>query len=166
MHTSKPVYSRKRQHSEGPSLCETPQQLHKKQKVKHPSGTQTPAAFWDNLPKIWLTQNALRELDRRNNQAARSVFHQGRRQISKPVTRAALAEWTQKERSWRPTQSATEFLDNCSFLCLRDIQAFARLGGPDLSELRGVCFRCSSMKAELIILVLGACQPFALRYEL
>jgi hypothetical protein len=69
MHTQDSGRSRKRQPSEDLSLCENHRQ--KKQKLNHPSGSQTPGAFWDNLSKIWLTRNALRrELDRRSSQAS------------------------------------------------------------------------------------------------
>jgi hypothetical protein len=46
---------------------EPPPKACKKQKINYPSGSQLPAAFWDGLTKLWLTSNALRELDRRNS---------------------------------------------------------------------------------------------------
>jgi hypothetical protein len=134
MHTPRYVNSRKRPHSELPSLHETPRQLQKKHKVNHPSDSQLPAAFWDNLSKVWLTRNALRELDQRNNRAAQSVLPH--RQISKPVTRATLARW--KKENQQATHPAAKFLEYCTPQLLKDIQKFARLGGPDVSEIRGV----------------------------
>ncbi|EED23188.1 conserved hypothetical protein [Talaromyces stipitatus ATCC 10500] len=68
MHTERSIRSRKRSLSEQIPADAPPEQLLKKQKVKHPSGSLLPAAFWDNLSKVWLTHNALRELDRRNTQ--------------------------------------------------------------------------------------------------
>jgi hypothetical protein len=130
-----PVLSQKRRHSDPPYLHEI-QQVRKKQKVSHPTGSQPPSVFWDNLSKVWLTQNALRELDQRNNRAARNAHKERQRQVSNPLTRAALAKW--KEENLPGIQSATEFLDCCTLRRLRDIQKFARLGGPDVSELRGV----------------------------
>jgi hypothetical protein len=135
MHTPNPVLSQKRHHSDVPDLHET-QQERKKQKVNHPTGSQPPSVFWDNLSKVWLTRNALRELDRRNNQAARSAHKQRQRQVLKPLTRAALAKW--KKENLQTIQPAVDFLNCCTSRCLKDIQEFARLGGPDLSELRGV----------------------------
>ncbi|CRG82659.1 hypothetical protein PISL3812_00003 [Talaromyces islandicus] len=70
MHTKSQRRSRKRQHPEPQSLEVSPKQVQKKQKVDHLSGSQLPAAFWDNLSKVWLTRNALQELDRRNSQAS------------------------------------------------------------------------------------------------
>jgi len=53
-----------------PQQNKTSQHVSKKQKRSHPSGSQLPPAFWDNLSKIDLTKRALEELDRRNTQAA------------------------------------------------------------------------------------------------
>ncbi|KAF2807518.1 uncharacterized protein BDZ99DRAFT_338517, partial [Mytilinidion resinicola] len=58
----------KRQRSERPQPNGISQSASKKQRLSHPSGSQPPAAFWDNLSKIWLTKRALREQDRRNPQ--------------------------------------------------------------------------------------------------
>ncbi|KAH8706062.1 hypothetical protein BGW36DRAFT_354439 [Talaromyces proteolyticus] len=77
MHTKRQVNHRKRQHSDQHSPAASPKRAQKKQKVDHPSGSQLPAPFWDNLSKVWLTRNALRELDRRNQQAT-SVLSQVR----------------------------------------------------------------------------------------
>ncbi|KAF2816851.1 uncharacterized protein BDZ99DRAFT_483960 [Mytilinidion resinicola] len=65
--------TRKRQRPEQPQPNEIP--ASKKQRRSHPSRSQSPAAFWDNLSKIWLTKRALRELDRRNTQAATHTAH-------------------------------------------------------------------------------------------
>ncbi|KAF2182612.1 hypothetical protein K469DRAFT_585737 [Zopfia rhizophila CBS 207.26] len=113
---------------------ETSQPVSKKQKVGHPSGLQPPAAFWDNLSKIWLTKRALRELDRRNTQPAPNPPHSSYRRLHRPVTRRALAEL---KKSWHPIQPATDFLSHCTSKRLEDIKLFARHGGPDLSDLKG-----------------------------
>jgi hypothetical protein len=90
----------------------TSQPLLKRQKRSHPtSGYQPPAAFWDNLSKIWLTKRALREFDRRNSQLAPSPPRSLYRRPHGPVTRRTL----------------------------KDIKRIASDGGPDLSDLRGVC---------------------------
>lgn len=106
MHTERSIRSRKRSLPEQISADVPPEQLLKKQKVKHPSGSLLPAAFWDSLSKVWLTHNALRELDRRNTQISA----------------------IQATQSLRPVTSNDG----------KDIRRFARQGGPDLSELRGV----------------------------
>ncbi len=131
--------SRKRQRSEQLplQLNGTSQPLSKKRRLSHPSGSQPAAAFWDNLSKIWLTKRALRELDRRNTQSAPSPPRPSyQRRPHRPVTRRALAEL---KNNCRPTQSAADFLCHCAPRCLKDIKRFARHGGPDLSDLRGVC---------------------------
>jgi hypothetical protein len=105
--------SRKRLNLESYSLRGTSPGTAKRQKLSHP---QSPSTFWDNLSKVWLTRNALRELDRRNNQ----------RTIIKEVDSLAYLP-------------ANDFLHHCSPQYIRRIQRYARLGGPDLSGLRGVC---------------------------
>jgi hypothetical protein len=120
---------RSRIHLEQPPPQESSQPLLKRQKPNHPTGSQTPAAFWDNLSKIWLTRRALEELDRRNTRPTSP---------HKLVTRHAIAEWKAKEENWEPTQPAVDFLVCCSAECLEEIQLLARHGGPDLSVLRGV----------------------------
>jgi hypothetical protein len=127
--------SRKRPRSEYPPL-ETSQPVLKKRRVGHPSGSHPPAAFWDNLSKVWLTSRALRELDRRSTRAARSFPRH--RQLHRPVTRGALAERTKKEKNWQPTRPAAGVLTHYTPRRLKDIKLFARHGGPDLSDLRGV----------------------------
>ncbi|KAF7503146.1 hypothetical protein GJ744_004288 [Endocarpon pusillum] len=97
------------------------------------TGSQPPAAFWDSLSKIWLTKSALREVNRRNSRPSsppRSQYQRARR----PVTRNFLAELTRN----RHTQSASDFLHHCEPRTLIDIKRFARNGGPDLSELKGL----------------------------
>ncbi|MCJ1239536.1 hypothetical protein MMC14_007533, partial [Varicellaria rhodocarpa] len=90
---------------------------------------RTPAAFYDNLSKVWLTKHALRELDRRNAQPTPSSPCLSRRRTHKPFTRYALAELKNRSLS---TQSAPDFLYRCTPRCLKDIKRLARHGGPDL----------------------------------
>lgn len=110
MHAEQSIHSRKRPHPPQDFAGILPTQAYKKQKVEHPSDSLLPPAFWDNLSEIWLTHNALRELDRRNKQATADVSPQ--HQFLRPVTRDVL----------------------------KTIQRFARQGSPDLSELRGVSY--------------------------
>jgi hypothetical protein len=78
---------------------------------RHSTGSYPPSSFWDNLSKIWLTKDALRELDRRNTQSAPTPLHLPRRRANRPITPNCLAE-------------------------LRQVVA---QGLPDISDLRGVC---------------------------
>lgn len=106
------------------------------QKLNHPRESQPQAAFWDNLSKIWLTERALKELDRRNTQLALSSHRSPYRQSRPPVTRHAVAEWKEKEENWEPTQPAAKCLSHCSAERLEEIKLLARRGGPNLSDLR------------------------------
>ena len=144
---------RKRQRSEqhAPQLNGTNQPLLKRGKLNHsPSEvrSRTPPAFYDNLSKIWLTKHALRELDRRNAQLASSLLCSSPRGSRKPFTRHALAE---VEKNHPSTQSASDFLCNCTSRCLKDIKQLARRGGPDLLDLRGVCIAKCLLATELTI---------------
>lgn len=66
------------------------------------------AEFYDSLSKVWLTRRALKELDRRTNQVSRP-----QRPVSAPP------------HVYR--------VDNS-----KQVQRFARRGGPELRDLRGV----------------------------
>lgn len=100
-----------------------PSQLKKQKRTHHYSGPQPPPAFWDNLSKIWLTGRALKELDKRNTELPSSPYLR----LRQPFTRALAT-----------CQPATDVLDQCTTSILKDIKLFARHGGPDLSDLRGV----------------------------
>jgi hypothetical protein len=145
---------RKRQRTElQPKGASQPQS--KRQKlIHHCTESQLPPAFWDNLSKIWLTKNALRELDRRNSQLAPSSPRSPRRRFHRPVTRRALAE---REKNCLPAPSAANFLRHCGLRCLKDIKLSARRGGPDLADLRGVCISRKMLMPELI-------TPFSTRH--
>ncbi|KAI1132789.1 hypothetical protein F5Y10DRAFT_292457 [Nemania abortiva] len=70
--------------------------------------TQLPPAFWDKLSEVPLTKNALRELERR------------------------------KPRRSGTQSNTAQCFDYCSPTERERIKRFARIGGPDLSDLRGV----------------------------
>jgi len=132
---------RKRQRTE-PSLQrnETLRPASKRQKRSyHLDESHPPPVFWDNLSKIWLTKDALRELDRRN---AQIIIKSPRSPYRRPVTRTFLTEW---KRNHQLTQSADDYFRplrsfrSFRWTLLKDIKLFARHGGPDLSDLRGVC---------------------------
>jgi len=116
---------RKRQRTEQHpfQLSGTSQPQSKRQKLScHSAGSHPPPTFWDKLSKIWLTKDALSELDRRN-----------RNTRARPVTRTYLA---QLKRYRQFTQSSVNLPAPRTF---KDINLFARHGGPDLTDLRGVC---------------------------
>ncbi|KAF2276697.1 uncharacterized protein EI97DRAFT_376289 [Westerdykella ornata] len=117
---------RERERSAQRQPNETSQPRLKKQRLSHSSGSQPPAAFWDNLSKIWLTKQALRELDRRNNQAAP-------RPPCSPVTPNFAAR---RKKNCQNVQYAAHYLCFCKPRILKDIKSLARHGGPDLSDLR------------------------------
>ena len=126
---------RKRQRTE-PSLQrnEISRPASKRQKCSyHFDGSHPPPVFWDTLSKIWLTKDALRELDRRN---AQTIIKSPRSPYRRPVTRTFLAEW---EGSHQPTQFTDDYFPSFRWRLLKDIKLFASNGGPDLSDLRGVC---------------------------
>lgn len=140
MYTSNPTCSRKRPQPDSLELSnQASSTQNKKQKINHPSDSHPSPGFWDNLSNIWLTRNALRELNRRNNRFPREAESQRRRQPTRPLTRCVLAEWKQKEENWRPTQAVEEVLQRCTSESLKGIKLLAKHGGPDLSDLRGVC---------------------------
>lgn len=87
-------------------------ELHRPSKRQKPSYlTFPPARFWDSLSKIPLTRNALRELNERN---------------AKKSCRSASPRKLPGRGSNFLHQQAVPL-------------RFARQGGPDLRELRGVC---------------------------
>ena len=109
----------------------------KRQKLDLRSREVQPAqAFWDTLSKIWLTKRALREFDRRNSQPDVSSSHLlrvGPQQIS---NHHALAEQKQK---FGLNPNIADLRSNCRLTNFEEIKKFAKNGGPDLSDLRGVC---------------------------
>ena len=110
---------------------------------KSPSTSST-SHVWDSLSKIWLTKLALKELDRRNRSTKPRehylhplpVAHGLLARRRRPLTRRLLAELRRDIQS--QNTPASDFLQTCSPAALSDVQAFARHGGPDLLDLRGV----------------------------
>ena len=92
----------------------SPQPPWKRAKRPFQSRQEANTAYWDSLSKLWLTRCALKELNRRNRQTVSPV--------RTGITR-------------RPDRSGeTAALENCS----SQFKCFARQGGPDLRDLRGV----------------------------
>ncbi|WEW60591.1 hypothetical protein PRK78_006078 [Emydomyces testavorans] len=112
--------SRKRQKSEERQLGQ-PQYQSKRLKLS------PPPEYWDNLSKIWLTKNALRELDRRNSAS--------RRPGPLPISHRPATRQFQAARKSRCQALAPDPRGNCTSRHLREIKRFSRQGGPDLSDL-------------------------------
>ena len=131
MPESNAVLSRKRRRPEQPELSRHPSvPSPKRQKIKHPSGSRPPPEFWDNLSKLWLTKRAIREFDRRNKQLSLRA---------RRVTRNAVGQWREDPKNRHQTKHIAAVLKSPSRSFLKNIKAFAKQGGPDLSDLRGVC---------------------------
>jgi hypothetical protein len=140
MHESQFLNSLKRRRAEPHAFQSngTSQHQLKRQKLDHlTTGSQPTSAYWDNLSKIWLTKSALRELSRRNSQPVLSQPPSLSRRSRRPITRIYLAEL----RSRRVIQPASDFLRHCEPEVSKEIKRFARHGGPDLSDLKGVSIR-------------------------
>lgn len=133
--------SRKRQHSEQdsthPNAVDPPPLKRKGLPPSHSQHrSQTPSTFYDKLSYIWLTKHALRELDRRIARLHSQHFSPSTQYT---VELSALpAPGKTKENNVSPP-AALKSLRKCSLTCLNDVKKFASHGGPDLSDLRGVC---------------------------
>lgn len=86
----------------------------KRAKKPFQSRQEANTAYWDSLSKPWFTRRALQELNRRN------------RQTASPLRTGNICRL---DRSGEPAA-----LENCSY----QLRRFARQGGPDLRDLRGV----------------------------
>ena len=130
------LYNRKRQHTEaGLSPDDLPSKRLRSDREPHSSSNLPPPTFWDNLSKIWLTRQALNELGRRNAQSTSNrspVQHK----VRKPRTRSAVRELEQKAQ---PALPVSEYLLKASQADIARLKVYARRGGPDLTNLRGVC---------------------------
>jgi hypothetical protein len=80
--------------------------------------SRTPPRIWDNLKEVPLVHNALVELDRRNYEVAQDLAGE-----TSPST---------------TTTPISEYLKELTPARLNQIKAFARNGGPDSTNLRGV----------------------------
>jgi hypothetical protein len=124
-----PARQSKRKRTEcGSRSCQS-----KRPKLDHQSRNfHYPPQFFDNLSKVSLTKEALRELNRRNNLLCPQPSSvQNRR----PVTRGYLA--TKRTRNKSNTVTTLELLHRTKKQ--EGLKLFARHGGPDLQDLTGVC---------------------------
>ena len=92
------------------------------------SAEEANAAFWDNLSKVPLCSRALEEFDRRNSLFARSGISSARTAV-KSITRSAARSAALNLLS---VQHGT--VEECT----NELKRFARRGGSDLRNLRGV----------------------------
>lgn len=95
-----------------------------RQKFKHPS--RPPPVFWDNLSEVPLIRSAVRELNRRN---ALSEDKRRPRRGSRQTTQNT----SNNSRCKQPATDKPQDHDLQTRL-----ERFARQGGPDLTDLRGV----------------------------
>lgn len=146
MPQSNAVLSRKRRRPEQPEHSEhshhTSVPSPKRQKIKHPSGSRPPPEFWDNLSKFWLTKRAIREFDRRNSQPSLRA---------RRVTRNAVGQWREDPNNRHQTEHIAAVLRSPSRNFLKNIKAFAKQGGPDLSDLKGVCITDTQDGKDIVI---------------
>lgn len=121
MHQSKASYPQKRKSSET-SQENTAKPRAKRQKIdSRGAEIEANSAYWDNLSRIWLTKQALRELDRRNQ--SRATFP--RACVTQRINNHIIS-------------SVEEFYDSCDTYDLKNLKILAKKGGPDLSDLKGV----------------------------
>ena len=107
--------SRKRSRSEADLSFDDPVELRPLKRLKSCFKIHSPE-FYDSRPKLWLTRRALKEFDRRNS----------------------LLSW-----SGQPVFEIP--IDIGNIYDTKQIQKFARHGGPDLGDLRAVSpYHCSS----------------------
>ena len=94
------------------------------------SAEEANTAFWDNVSKVPLFPGALKEFDRRNSLAVgssiKSAPRSTRRSTRSTARRAALVDQLVCQNS------------SASGDCAAQLKRFARRGGPDLHNLRGV----------------------------
>ena len=117
----------------------------KKPKLDHASSTFCyPPHFFDNLSHTFLTKDALKELNQRN-----SPPHV---QYLRPVTRAYSAS---TKRRLKPEIEIALVLPKPT----KAHKLYAKHGGPDLQDLRGVCYGHRSLL--ILANIRAASSPFA-----
>lgn len=99
------------EHSTIAAISSQPQ---KRTKTSFQPRRKANTANWDSLTKIWLTRDAVKEQNRRNRQLSSSVKTEIIRRPGRSEESIALKD------------------------CSPQLKRFARHGGPDLRDLRGV----------------------------
>ena len=105
---------------------------------------QLQSSYWDNLSKIWLTKRALKELNCRNKKS--NECPPPYRRSRRPLTRSLLTKWAKDQ------QSTLEIPNSFSADDLEKVERFARQGGPDTSDLRGVFIAGCPYFTEMLII--------------
>jgi hypothetical protein len=75
--------------------------------------------FWNTLSKVWLTPRALQEFNRRN------------------ATQSLKQRFASDSERQPPEKSCVD-ISHLSAVSLKNLKRFARCGGPNLADLRGV----------------------------
>ena len=112
----------------------SPQPPWKRAKRSFELRQEASTAYWDSLSKLWLTRRALDELKRRN------------RHTASPVRTAAA-----RRLDWGGEPDPLEYPS-------KQLKRFARHGGPDLRDLRGVSL-AREMSRSLLISFLQYPEP-------
>ncbi|KKZ66335.1 hypothetical protein EMCG_07936 [[Emmonsia] crescens] len=94
---------------------------------------QPTSAYWDTLSKIWLTRDALEELDRRNG-ASDSISEPPNPNPNPPIQ--PLTRQFQTALKCHYETLASNPLKSCKPASLQEIKRLSRQGGPNLSDLR------------------------------
>lgn len=134
MITDQPLHPRKRQSRDWDQAQAQDWEYNncKRRKRVDSTASQPPSAFWDNLSEVHLTRTALRELHRRNS--ATSPDRTNLLKLRRPVTRSLA----RLDTSPQTPITANNYTRQCSASTKNDLREFARRGGPDMTDERGV----------------------------
>ncbi|KAL2433851.1 hypothetical protein ABEF95_011289 [Exophiala dermatitidis] len=98
----------------------------------------------DHLAAIRLTKCALEELDRRNTQVNKASLTP--QEVPGRITSHGASRLTSSHDAYLP---AAEFVASSRRSILEELRQFARLGGPDLSDIRGSHIPIPRLRSEL-----------------
>lgn len=136
--TTPPGLRKRRIPSDSIQPLETPDHRSpKRQKLSHPAFP--PSKFWDDLSEIPLTRNSLRELNDRNAEVSRGSSRTRSRRISIQENGCFQHSNQFLDHPNQFLNHPDQFLNQCLPTYLKQITCFAKHGGPDLRDLRGVC---------------------------
>ncbi|PWI64276.1 hypothetical protein PCL_11308 [Purpureocillium lilacinum] len=110
--------------------------LSKKRKLAHPSCP--PPQFWDGLSKIFLTTNALRELNRRNSRRENRRENSTRTKKPQPTVAPRRSSRLRSSRARAEIGDPSQRVEQGHSTHPKHLKRFATHGGPDLSDLRGI----------------------------
>ncbi|KAL2433822.1 hypothetical protein ABEF95_005662 [Exophiala dermatitidis] len=107
-------------------------------------GTNPTEPHQDHLAAIRLTRCALEELDRRNTQANKASSTP--QEVPGRITSHGASRLTSSHDAYLP---AADFVANSRRSILEELRQFARLGGSDLSDIRGSHIPIPRLRPEL-----------------